>query len=467
MRQPYRQPVAAATLVAPRPIFNLAGTSPVSSIQALGFTLNLLFVFFVFSRMPELIALRTGLNIPVAMLLSALAAPTALISGNPQSIFRMRPVLLMVAFTGWIVVTAPFSQWRTGTLELFTTIWIKTILICVVVSIVIVNLEQVRKMMYALAYATLVVIGSALIWGGSMFGRLSVGEGSLSNPNEIASRLLTGFCFCLFVVWSEERVNLKKIIFIAAMPILLYLALKTGSRSGLLDLIALFCLLFLRATPGKKIMMVIGACLMIVLVLVILPEDVKSRYSTIFSSRQDMYNTATSTEDRMAIGSKEARTELVQEAMTMAILHPITGVGAGVYVEAAGGFAKTQGRRAFWHEAHNTYLQLAAELGVPGLLLYLSALVICVRRNFSIYRKASRHPELKSVANMSYCFFLAFVSWAIAALFDSRAYLMEFPIMLAMSSAFVLAAEPKVNDFLAKLPVAASPFPGLSPSVSR
>lgn len=454
MRRPYRPPVTAVAPVASTgmPSFNLAGIATPNALQSVGFTLNLIFVFFVFSRMPELIGERTGLNVPMVMLLALLGTPAALISGNPSRLMKMAPVRLLLAFTVWLIIAAPFSQWRTGTLDLFKGIWIKTILICVVIAIVVENLQQVRKMLYALAYATMFIIATILLWGGSSFGRLTFGEGSLSNPNEIASRLLTGFCFCLFVVWTENGLTIKKVLTVVAIPFLLLLALRTGSRAGLLTMVALFILLLLRASPGKKIVMVAGSCILTLLLLLFLPQETKSRYATMFSSRQSMYDDRVSTEDKMAIGSTEARTELLQEGLSITAHHPIFGVGAGVYVEAAGGFAEKAGRRAIWHETHNTYLQLAAELGIPGFLLYVSALFICCKRTFALYRKTRPYPDLKMVMNMSYCLFLALVSWAIGAFFDSRAYLMEFPILLALTSAFVLSADAKVAEYLAAFP---------------
>ncbi len=56
-------------------------------------------------------------------------------------------------------------------------------------------------------------------------------------------------------------------------------------------------------------------------------------------------------------------------ALRMAMAHPLTGVGIGNYPDAYGQYAVPDWPRALGH-AHNLYLNMAAELGIGGCLLY-------------------------------------------------------------------------------------------------
>lgn len=69
-----------------------------------------------------------------------------------------------------------------------------------------------------------------------------------------------------------------------------------------------------------------------------------------------------------------------RKAVEVIISRPLLGAGLNNYVKASKNFYQEQ----MWHfdyEAHNFYLQLAAELGIPGLLIFLGFL-------FGLYHQA-------------------------------------------------------------------------------
>jgi O-antigen ligase len=61
------------------------------------------------------------------------------------------------------------------------------------------------------------------------------------------------------------------------------------------------------------------------------------------------------------MGSREARTELMEISFKEMLAHPVVGVGPGNF----GSFSGT------WRVAHNTYTELGAEAGFPALFLFL------------------------------------------------------------------------------------------------
>jgi O-antigen ligase len=74
-------------------------------------------------------------------------------------------------------------------------------------------------------------------------------------------------------------------------------------------------------------------------------------------------------------GSAEQRWQIQKTAMHIFIDHPILGVGLGCYPFANAKYRPDLGPR----DAHNTYLRLGAELGLPGLLLW-GALVLSIMK---------------------------------------------------------------------------------------
>ena len=71
--------------------------------------------------------------------------------------------------------------------------------------------------------------------------------------------------------------------------------------------------------------------------------------------------------DQFAAVSARDRFEILKTGVGIAASHPLLGVGIGCYREANMRYAPQLGER----DAHNTYVSLAAEIGFPGLLLWL------------------------------------------------------------------------------------------------
>jgi O-antigen ligase len=446
---------------APRPVLsnaNAAGTS-LSAAQRIGFGFVIAFVFVVFARIPEILASELGVNLPIAMILSSGAGLTALFGINFDRLRRMPGVLWLLAFTCWLGVSGLFSTWHGGTLEMFKDYWFKSITICLVVALLVITLDQLRKTMYAMAYATFVIVAVGLLRSNTIGGnRLSIGTGSLSNPNEIAGRLLLGFCFCLFFFESEKGISVKRALIGLTIPALLVMALRTGSRSGLLTLAVLAVMLLLRATTSQKAMLLVAAGLMAVVAVVFLPRDVVDRYLVMFTSRDDLATESVTSDQLTAVLSREQRSALAQEALGITLSHPLFGVGPGVYAAAAAEVAKSEGRRAMWHETHDTLLQISAEAGIPALILYLFAIGASFFKTYSLYRITRNRPETQQIHKICFCLMLAISSWFVGALFDSQAYRLEFPLMTGLICAFILAAERELARLSPARSMAFQPF---------
>jgi O-antigen ligase len=410
-----------------------------SGLQRFGVLLVATYVFLVFARVPDLVAEKTGSALPIAMVISILAMVAAILSGQPGRLVKMPAVLALFGFTLWIVLTTPLSFWRGGTVEVLRDVWSKTLIVCVVIAILVTRLEHVRRVMNSLAYATLLIVAVGFVMNKNVVGRMTIGNGSLSNPNELALRLLIGLPFLLFVLSNNKGSKFLRGVIVLTIPVLLSMVLRTGSRSGLIAMAGLLIAIFLRATVPQKVgLMVLGGGLMLLLV-VTLPKDAIDRFSVMF----DTNPAGSVTEDQaLAIGSKQARTALLMQSIEIFLSNPVFGVGAGVYAAAAAEHDAALGQRAMWHETHNTYTQIASEDGLPGLVLYLAALVLCMKNVFSVYRASRGNPEATSINNMAYCLFLALLAWAMGAFFDAQAYLMEFPMLAAITSVFILAAKP-------------------------
>jgi O-antigen ligase len=65
-------------------------------------------------------------------------------------------------------------------------------------------------------------------------------------------------------------------------------------------------------------------------------------------------------------GSREARRVLLEQAWLLFLEHPLTGVGAGQFQNYG-----PPGRAEKWRVTHNVLLQIAAEIGIFGLMAFM------------------------------------------------------------------------------------------------
>lgn len=84
-----------------------------------------------------------------------------------------------------------------------------------------------------------------------------------------------------------------------------------------------------------------------------------------------------------ALDLTDARWQLYRDTLDAVLARPIFGYGAGTFADFFPAFHSAGlPRDGIWLEAHNTYLETAAELGLPMFLLSLGGLVIIAARCF-------------------------------------------------------------------------------------
>jgi O-antigen ligase len=124
-------------------------------------------------------------------------------------------------------------------------------------------------------------------------------------------------------------------------------------------------------------------------------------------------------------GGSTGRTDLWRVGLKMWEANPVAGVGAGNFAHAAISYVQTSGPLAradvivdVPHVTHNTYLEILDELGVPGLLAFLTIAIGSVSsalRAARLYERAgqptfellSRSIALALLALLSADFFIS------------------------------------------------------------
>jgi O-antigen ligase len=183
-----------------------------------------------------------------------------------------------------------------------------------------------------------------------------------------------------------------KIIVYPLIPVFIYGIVATGSRTGLIALVAtpLLALLVPRSAARLgwrvPILYITGAMALAMIVLAVpsVSETALARYTTLSQvESEDTWN---------------GRWSIWQGAFDVFASHPVSGVGAGNYAEAALDYSETvqahSARKAVEKGGelsgvtHNVFLGVASELGLVGLALFLGILFFAFKAAWRIAQRS-------------------------------------------------------------------------------
>lgn len=186
-----------------------------------------------------------------------------------------------------------------------------------------------------------------------LYGWYSRPTGSFGDANYFALALIVSICMtlCLWKLYPRRRIILTGIALLFFFTLLL-----TASRGGMLGLAIMF-LLFLWETKSKFTYLALAIIIAVPLAINFAPEAIKR-------IKGDDYSTKSSTENRV----------MMQIAgLNMVKANPLMGIGYGKFKQSSKDYNSEITGTTFI--AHNSYLSVAAELGLPLFVLFLSLLL--------------------------------------------------------------------------------------------
>ena len=352
----------------------------------------------------------------------------------------------LLIFTAWFVICIPFAIWRGGSFGVLIGLWYKSVLMFVLTAGLLSTLPHAKKLFRTIGYAVALMAMLALARHTYSMGRLTLPYTRFANSNDLAVTLLVGLTFLGYLFLrgsSRERIVA---VFLSA-PVALAL-LKTGSRGALLG-VAMLCVFgFLQASKRTKVKMAIAAPLILIVLAVVVPSNLRERYTTLFKSggetsltEQDRRTTEETKEYMAATGSAEARFRLLKDSITITLNHPIFGVGPGNFMVEQENLAVARGELGMWHVTHNSYTQVSSEMGIPGLVLYVAFLYQTFKVLNSIVRNRQGGERWADLRALGSSLRGAIIVLATIAFFDSFAYLPDVPILAGLASALGYLAQ--------------------------
>jgi O-antigen ligase len=293
--------------------------------------------------------------------------------------------------------------------------------------------RQLRQVYSWIGWGAFLLLFLCFQFGVMLEDRLAIPETSLSNPNDLGFAILFVMSGLLVL-----RSKFSRILVALALPLFFAYILKTGSRADLITLVMIAFIAFFLATRKWKLIMLATVPLVAAGLLSVVPAQTLARLTTIVTDP-----TSVQTEDKQlqgALGSQAARTQLQRRALEACLRHPLLGVGVGLFQVAVDEMVQeTLHVKSGWQEAHNTYLQVAAENGIPALIFYLWTLVLCLKMNYAAYKVCRQTPSLHHAIAQSFALTLMTLMYMICTAFSNNSCDPHYCVLIGLSAANYLA----------------------------
>jgi O-antigen ligase len=388
--------------------------------------LVILFAIFcgAFEMVPFLRVLR-----PI-LVLSILGLLIVFITGQFVKVINTPIGMCILAFTVWFIACIPFGAWPGGSFHVFTEKWYKSALVFVMTAGLLTTLPQAKRLLHSIGFGIGSAAVIALLRGQGQYGRLGLLGTRYENANDFAWTLLVGVVLLGYMYLRGTRIQ-KATALVLVVPVLLALS-KTGSREGMLGILMLLAIAFLRVSTASKVKMLLACTVMFAVILVVLPTDIRMRYTTWFGE-VSYYGPATM--EKRTIGSTLARQAMLKDSIRVTLMHPLLGVGPGNFPVAQDKLAKARGERSSWKVTHNSYTEVSSEMGIPGLAIYLTFLYQIFKQLRAILRTKQRGPAWEELRMIALALQSIMICFLVVACFSSLTFNTDVPILAGVTVA--------------------------------
>lgn len=391
------------------------------------YALHVALMVLVFLQVWHIHKLFPRLAVPGAPILATIVAvlvvvldrdPRRRVSGLNQPVVRIAlGILLLVA------LSVPGSLWPGYSLSLLLKDFLRSVILMLLVAASVRGLADLRRLAWLQVAG--VTLFSAVVLARADLGR----EGRLDaaaffyDANDLAMLIVCTLPLVLFL-WRRPAGRVERLLLGAATVLLMLTFGLTASRGGFLGFLAVAGYLLFRLRGISRATR-LGSVAALALLLVVLASD---RY---FARIQTMLHPST---DYNWIGqSNTGRMAIWERGVEYMLSHPITGLGIGMFPRAEGTLApearalRWYGRSFQWSAPHNSFIQIGAEVGVLGLILFVALLVSAYRTLAATRRWSS--GELAVVAQLLTGSLVGFV---VTASFLSQAFSAYLYALLGM-----------------------------------
>ena len=375
--------------------------------HALSYAGLLLFTIILYVRPAEIYPspLTASLALIVALATLGFFIPTQLslegtLTGRPTEV----NLVLLFCLTG--LLSIPLAINRFTAWQEFSGTFIR----CIVIFVVIVNVVRTKARLRGLLFIALVSgiwlsfeaindyrLGLATVEGYRAGGR---GGGIFGNSNDMALFLVTIVPIAIALLLGSRSLARKFLLGGCAVLMVSGIVL-TYSRGGFIGLLVALTFFAWKSRQRRRLEIVVVGFLIVAAFLALVP-GYALRLASILVPSLDPF------------GSSEARSGELFRSLYVAIRHPLLGIGMGNY-------APEMSYRGL--VTHNSYTQVAAEMGMAALVCYTMFIVTPLRKLGQIAREAFGAKANSHFYYLALGLQASLVGYMVCSFFASVAYL--------------------------------------------
>ena len=313
-------------------------------------------------------------------------------------------LLLLFCLAGFLSIPLaldPRLAWDT-----FSGVFIRCVIICVVMVNAVRTTARLRGLMWAALVTAFCLsfvavndyrLGKLTVEGYRVGG---VGAGMFGNPNDLALFLVTVAPIAAALFFGTRSV-VGKMVYALATLLLTAAVVVTYSRGGFLGLAAAYIIMAWKIGRRNKVGVMLLVVVCGVVLLALAPGNYMLRLLSIFNPNLD------------SMGSSDMRQQILWRSVWTAIVNPLNGIGMG-------NFPLVSFRDLV---SHNSYTQVAAEMGIPALVVYTLFMLTPLKGLRKIERATFEARKRSRYFHLSVGLQASIAGYMVSSFFGSVAYL--------------------------------------------
>jgi O-antigen ligase len=346
------------------------------------------------------IALIIGVLTLIAFLFSQLAVEGTL-TARPKEV----NLVLLFCLTGLLSIPLaidPLEAWLQ-----FSGTFIR----CIVIFVVLVNALRTERRLKWLLFLAIAVscwlslgalndyrLGLLTVEGYRVGG---VGQGIFGNSNDMAFYLVTIMPIAISLILASRGV-FRKIVLGVSVALMMGAVVVTYSRGAFLGAVVALGFLAWKLGGNNRLYVVVLSVVLLSLLLIAAPGNYLIRLLSIFIPSLD------------PVGSSGARQGELIRSLHVALRHPLLGIGMGNY-------AKEMSYSGL--VTHNSYTQVAAEMGAAALIIYTMFVVTPLKKLGQIVRETFSTRAKSKYYYLAVGLQASLLAYLVSSFFGSVAYL--------------------------------------------
>lgn len=369
--------------------------------------------------------------VPLAKLAVALIAVTAYVAFGRADFARLMRTATARAFGAIVVLaalSAPFGVWISNSVAAIIGPFLPVIVLFVLGSL---GLGSDRRTMQTCMTALAVGVGVGAVWvirGTETFaGRAMLGGGL--DPNDTAALMVAAIPISLTI--ASGRGIGRRLLFGVIALLAVVALVKTGSRGGMLGLVSMAFSLVLVARGRQRMNYIAVILIGGLLFSVSAQEQLRERFATTF---EEDYNHT----------DEDGRIQVWKRGMGYMADNPVLGVGFMNFTNAEGMLSSkatdpNRRRGVKYTAAHNSFVQIGAELGVGGLVAFVAMISTALAGCWRIARRRdpADDPFFVKWAGTG---FVSLFGLTVSATFLSLAYSPMLIVIVTLCTGVIMGA---------------------------